>query len=213
VGPVLCMVTDRHRLAPDRPCGDALVQCVEVAARAGVHLIQIRERDMEGGPLTRLVVRCVEAVAGTRSRVLVNDRLDVALAAGAHGVHLPGHGVAAARARTMVPRGFLIGRSVHHASEAARVAAEGAIDYLVFGTVYPTASKAGIAPAGTAGLAAAVAAVSIPVLAIGGVTVERAPEVARTGAAGVAAIGMFADSCTHGIDPLKALVAELTRQW
>jgi len=206
------MVTDRHRLDPFRG-EDALVRCVAAAARAGVDLVQVRERDLEGGALTRLVLRCVEAVAGTRSRVLVNDRLDVALAAGAHGVHLPGHGFSAARARAIVPPGFLIGRSVHHAGEAARVAEEGGVDYLVFGTVFPTSSKAGVAPAGVSGLAAAVAAVRLPVLAIGGITVERAREIGRAGAAGVAAIGMFAETCTLGIDPLHALVAEWTRQW
>ena len=213
--PVLCMVSDRHRFAPlrARSSEDALVECVAAAARAGVDLIQMRERDLEGGALTRLVGRCVEAVRPTRARVIVNDRLDVALAAGAHGLHLPGHGFAASRARAIAPPGFLIGRSVHHASEAARVEEEGGLDYLVFGTVFPTASKAGLAPAGVEGLAAAVAAVRLPVLAIGGVTAARAHDIAGAGAAGAAAIGMFADSCTDGIDALKALVAQWSRQW
>jgi thiamine-phosphate pyrophosphorylase len=190
-----------------------LVECVGAAAQAGVDLIQVRERDLDGGALTRLVYRCVEAVARTHARVLVNDRVDVALAAGAHGVHLPGHGVPAARVRPNVPHGFLIGRSVHHASEAARVAEEGGLDYLVFGTVFATASKAGIAAAGVKGLAAAAEAVPLPVLAIGGVTLDRAPEVARSGAAGAAAIAMFADAFVHGIDQLSALVSQWTRQW
>jgi thiamine-phosphate diphosphorylase len=216
MAPVLCLVTDRHQLArlraPHRE-EDAVVACVAAAARAGVDLIQVRERDLEGGALTRLVQRCVAAAAGTRTRVLVNDRVDVALAAGAHGVHLPGHGVPAVRVRGIVPRGFLIGRSVHHASEAARVAAEGGLDYLVFGTVFATASKPGLAPAGVKGLAAAAAAVPLPVLAIGGVTLDAAPEIARAGAAGAAAIAMFADACAHGIDRLNALVAQWARQW
>jgi thiamine-phosphate diphosphorylase len=209
VGPVLCLVTDRHRLGDE----DAVVRCVAAAARAGIDLIQVRERDLEGRSLTRLVHRCVDAVAGTRARVLVNDRVDVALAAGAHGVHLPGHGVPAPRVRTIVPYGFLIGRSVHHASEAARVAEEGGLDYLIFGTVFATSSKAGIAPAGVGGLAATARAVSLPVLAIGGVTLNRAPEIAQSGAAGAAAIAMFADACAHGIDQLDALVAQWARQW
>lgn len=218
--PVLCLVTDRHRFARLRSSSvgatseeDALVGCVAAAARAGVDLIQVRERDLDGGALTRLVHRCVEAVAGTRARVLVNDRVDVALAARAHGVHLPGHGVPAARLRGIVPRGFLIGRSVHHATEAARVVEEGGLDYLVFGTVFATASKAGVAPSGVDGLAAAVAAVPLPVLAIGGISLERAAEIARSGAAGVAAIAMFADLCVQGIDRLNALVAQWAREW
>ena len=213
MGPVLCMVTDRRRLPAQQSREGALVRCVGLAARAGVHLIQIREPDLDGGPLASLVLRCVEAVAGTRARVLVNDRLDVALAAGAHGVHLPGHGFSASRVRPAVPAGFLIGRSVHHATEAARVAEEGAVDYLVFGSVYPTPSKAGMAPAGVAALAAAVAAVRIPVLAIGGIRAERMPDVWRSGAAGIAAIGIFAHACTLEIDPFPALVAELSRGW
>lgn len=161
----------------------------------------------------RLVHRCVAAVAGTRTRLVVNDRVDVALAAGAHGVHLPGHGVPAARVRRIVPQGFLIGRSVHHASEAARVSKEGGLDYLVFGTVFATASKAGVAPAGVHGLAAAAAAVPLPVLGIGGVTVDRASAVARSGAAGAAAIAMFAEACVDGVDGLNALVAQWASQW
>jgi thiamine-phosphate diphosphorylase len=221
VRPVLCMVTDRRRAFHQAAGGaahhedleDALVRSVVLAARAGIDLVQVRERDLEGAALTRVLSRCVGAVAGTRTRVLVNDRLDCALAAGAHGVHLPGHGVAASRVRHIVPRGFLIGRSVHDASEAARVTGEGGLDYLVFGTVFPTPAKADVAPAGLRGLAAAAAATPLPVLAIGGVTVDRANEVARTGAAGVAAIGMFADACAHGIDSLEALVAQWARQW
>jgi len=215
VRPVLCLVTDRHLLSRigSSSAEERLVACVAAAARAGVDLIQVRERDLEGGPLTRLVRRCVEAVGGTRARVLVNDRVDVALAAGAHGVHLPGHGVPAARIRRIVPRGFLIGRSVHHASEAVRVVEDGGLDYLLFGTVFSTPSKADVAPAGVDRLAAAVAAVPLPVLAIGGITPDRAPDIARSGAAGAAAIAMFADACVQGIDRLNALVAQWAREW
>lgn len=208
--PVLCLVTDRHRLAPGVDAGaqlDALVDCVAAAARAGVDLVQVRERDLDGGALMRLVQRCVLAVRGSRARVLVNDRADVALAAGAHGVHLPGHGVPASRLRLLTPPGFLVGRSVHHATEAERVVRDGGVDYLVFGAVFPTPSKTGINPAGIRGLRDAVAAVSVPVLAIGGVTLERAPQIARAGAAGFAAIGLFADACTDRGDHLHALVA------
>jgi thiamine-phosphate pyrophosphorylase len=206
------MVTDRQRLAAAGPAEVVLPRCVAAAAEAGVHLIQVRERDLDAGPLTRLVSACVAAVAGSRARVIVNDRLDVALAAGAHGVHLPGHGVPAARVRAAVPPGFLVGRSVHHASEAARVAAEGGLDYLVFGTVFATRSKAGVRAAGVEALAAAVAAAPLPVLAIGGITAERAPLIASTGAAGIAAIGMFADPCSRGLEP-KSAVAQLIGGW
>jgi thiamine-phosphate pyrophosphorylase len=196
------MITDRRRLGSDGE--DRLAGRVGTAARAGVHLVQIRERELDGGPYLRLVARCVDAVRGTRARILVNDRVDVALAAGAHGVHLRADSVAASRVRGVVPPGFLIGRSVHSVAEALRAAADGGADYLMFGTVFPTASKPGQAAAGTTALAELVGATSLPVLAVGGVTVATAPEVARTGAAGVAAIALFA----HGSDDdLHAAVA------
>jgi thiamine-phosphate pyrophosphorylase len=184
------MITDRRRLGPD---GDNLLAGrVGAAARAGVHLVQIRERDLEGGPFLRLVARCVDAVRGTRARILVNDRVDVALAAGAHGVHLRADSAAASRVRRVVPSGFLIGRSVHSMAEALGATADGGADYLMFGTVFPTASKPGQAAAGTTALAEVVVATPLPVLAVGGVTIATAPDVARTGAAGLAAITLFA---------------------
>jgi thiamine-phosphate pyrophosphorylase len=86
VHPVVYMITDRQRLG--ERAGAALVRRVAAAARAGMHLIQIRERDMSDGELLTLVMQAVEAVRGTRTRILVNDRVDVAMVAGAHGVHL-----------------------------------------------------------------------------------------------------------------------------
>ncbi|HXD20186.1 MAG TPA: thiamine phosphate synthase [Vicinamibacterales bacterium] len=182
-------MTDRHRLGP--AWETALVEHVREAARAGVHLVQVRERDLDGGPLARLVSSCVEAVRGTGTRVLVNDRLDVALAAGAHGVHLRADSFAAQRARACAPPRFLIGRSVHSLAETLAATEEGATDYLVFGTVFETTSKPGLAVAGVAGLAAAAAATRLPVLAIGGITAARIGEVMAAGASGVAGISMF----------------------
>lgn len=144
----------------------------------------------------------------TPTRVVVNDRLDVAVAAGAHGVHLRGDSIAPERARSMVPAGFLIGRSVHGAGEAV-LAARGA-DYCVAGTVFPTPSKPGLRqPLGLEGLEAIVRAVPLPVLAIGGVSMERIEAVAATGAAGMAAIGLFdADA-----DDLVVVVREARRRF
>jgi thiamine-phosphate diphosphorylase len=192
VRPVVCMITDRRRFGQH---GEAvLIHRMALAALAGIHLIQIRERDMADGALLALVVRAVEAVRGTRTRILVNDRLDVAIAAGAHGVHLRGDSTPARRARSAVPRGFLIGRSVHSSEEIAQVSNEGGLDYLLFGTVFATASKPGRPATGIAGLVGAVdAAKGLPVLAIGGMTAGTAGQLARTGCAGFAAIGQFAD--------------------
>jgi len=187
--PVACLITDRARGAGG---ADGTVERVRWAARAGVHLVQVRERDLDGGPLTTLVRRCVEAVRGSRARVIVNDRLDVALAAGAHGVHLRADSMPAHKVRTLCPPGFLVGRSVHARDEAMDAAAAGGLDYLLFGTVFSTSSKPGHAPAGSSALAAVAAAAGLPVLAVGGVTPDNVGQVAAAGAAGFAAIALFA---------------------
>ena len=189
VAPVICMITDRHRVGGE----DMLVRRVEAAARAGVHLIQIRERDLDGGPLLRLVRRCVEVTRSTGARILVNDRVDIALSAGAHGVHLRGDSISATRLRSISPPGFIVGRSVHARVEAMNVSSAGGLDYLVFGPVFSTASKPHSTPAGVHALADVLAATPIPVLAIGGITRETLRSTARAGAAGFAAIGLFAD--------------------
>ena len=125
----------------------------------------------------------------TPTRLVVNDRLDVALACGADGVHLRGDSIPIAAARRLAPAGFLIGRSVHGVAEA--IAAAGA-DYLIAGTVFASASKPAQAERlGIAGLRSIVTAVHRPVLAIGGIAGDRVRDVAEAGAAGFAAIGLF----------------------
>ncbi len=120
--PVLCAVTDRGRWGGG--CDDVVAQVARLA-RLGVHLVQVRERDLDGAALVALVQRCVEAVRGTGTRVLVNDRVDVAIAAGAHGVHLRGDSMPAYRVRDLVGRGAVVGRSVHALDEGMAVAAAG----------------------------------------------------------------------------------------
>jgi thiamine-phosphate pyrophosphorylase len=183
------MITDRRRFAAE----NALVQRVAAVSAAGVNLVQIRERDMEARDLSRLVARCVTAVRNTRTRILVNDRLDVALTSGAHGVHLRGDSMPASRARALAPIGFLIGRSVHTVAEAVTAHAEGGLDYLLFGAVFATASKPGQPPAGVQALADVVGATPLPVLAVGGISSDTAPQLDGAGCAGFAAIGWFAD--------------------
>jgi thiamine-phosphate pyrophosphorylase len=181
---IICLVTDRRRRSP--------VEQAREAAEARVDIIHIRERDLEARELRALVEAVVGATRGSTTRVVVNDRIDVALAAGADGVHLRGDSILAARARLLAPPGFLIGSSVRTAADA--VAAAGASDYLVAGTVFPTASKPGLTTLlGLEGLSAIAGAVTVPVLAIGGVSVARAADLLATGAQGVAAIGLFAD--------------------
>lgn len=199
------MVTNRRLYgAGEAEAQERVVEAAHRAAQAGVDLIQLRERDLEALDQMVLARKVTQAVSGTACKVLVNDRVDVALASGVDGVHLPAAGVSSDRVRQMVPDGFLIGRSVHDEGEAS---GQDASDYLVFGTVFPSAGKPlGHPVAGVHGLAAVVARTPRPVLAIGGVTVERVPEIARAGAAGIAAIGLFA---TATEDELRRIVERI----
>jgi thiamine-phosphate pyrophosphorylase len=188
-----CLVTDRRRLAGAGTTFDdartRLLTQLRDAVAAGVDLIQVRERDLEAADLAALVGDAVTLTRGTRSRVVVNDRLDIALACGADGVHLRGDSISPAHARRIVPPGFLIGRSVHTVDE---VSVTEPCDYLIAGTVFPSLSKdGGVSFLGIDGLRAIVRAARAPVLAIGGVTAARFDEVSATGAAGVAGIGLF----------------------
>ena len=196
--PVVCMITAQLSAAAGE---GGLVQRIGAAARAGTHIIHIRQPQLEGLALTRLVQRALGAIDGAAARILVNDRLDVALAAGAHGVHLRGNSMAAARVRTIAPPGFVIGRSVHSVDEALEAERDGGLDYLLFGTVFASTSKPGAAPAGLEGLARACGAVALPVLAIGGMTASTVAPVARAGAAGFAAIGLFANVAIDAMLP------------
>ena len=145
--PILCLVTDRVALAralgDAGPALDALERQVAAAIDAGVDLVQLRERDLEAGRLRDLAGAWAERARGSATRIVVNDRLDVALIAGAHGVHLRGESYSPAAARVLSPGGFLVGRSVHSASAAASAAEA---DYLVIGTVFATPSKPGATP-------------------------------------------------------------------
>lgn len=223
---MICLVSDRRRLSDGADGIDRLIDLVAAAARAGIDLIQIRERDLDARALADLVRRCVAAANGTRARVLVNDRVDVAVAAGAHGVHLRGDSIATAAARSLVGADAIIGRSVHTVDECAEVARAGGVDYLVFGTMYQTPSKdaahalasldelsaACRAAAGLPAEAGAGLQVAVPVLAIGGMTVERAAEAAAAGAAGIAGIGLFIPPAGISADRhLQAVTAGLQR--
>lgn len=213
---IVCLVTDGERIAArgvanGKSVEDLLVRQVSEAASAGVDLVQIREPNLDTRELCRLVERCVEAAAELPARIVVNDRADVALVAGAHGVHLRGDSYAASRVRSIAPSGFIVGRSVHDAGEAAAVTSAGGLDYIIFGPVFASASKApGHTTTGIEGLVAAVvAARPLPVLAIGGVSTRSAPAIRAAGAAGVAAIGLFLPGEVGGEPTLAGTVHRL----
>jgi thiamine-phosphate pyrophosphorylase len=195
--PIVMLVTSRARLAervgatPNdlESVTPHLLSQIESAAASGVTVIQLREPDLEARALARLTRAAMRVIAGTEASLVVNGRVDVALATGAHGVHLPEHGLPPDRVRALLPRPSLVGASIH----APVPALDGrALDYAVFGTIYETRSKAPwSALAGLDGLRRAVDVSAIPVLAIGGVTLARIAEIAATGAGGFAAIELF----------------------
>jgi len=182
----LCYITDRKALAP----GD-LPHRIRAAVGAGVDLVQIREKDLATRDLTALVQQAVEAAQGSSTRIVVNDRLDVALALDAAGVHLGRQSLPPEAVRRIVPKGFLVGVSCHSLREA-KAAQAAAADYIVFGPVFETASKRQYGPpVGLAQLRDAAAKISIPVLALGGITLERVKPCLDAGASGIAGISIF----------------------
>ena len=195
----VCYVTDRKALsaAPGEQTR-LLLEKMESAARAGVDWIQIREKDLCGRELADLVREALRRIPHA-CRILLNDRLDVAIAAGAGGVHLAESSLPVADAKRLVAgkaggADFLIGVSVHSLA-SARAAAHGGADYAIFGPVFETPSKAAFGrPQGLAQLGNVCANVAMPVLAIGGITTGRVRECIEAGAAGVAAVRLFQDS-------------------
>jgi thiamine-phosphate pyrophosphorylase len=159
-----------------------------------VDWIQIREKDLSARELLTLV-QSVQALPNPRGvKIIVNTRVDVALAAEAAGAHLPSGSPAPARWRTITPPGFLLGVSTHSIDEVRAAEQEGA-DYVVFGPVFDPISKPPDRVArGLEGLARAAGAVRIPVLALGGITQTNIEECLAAGAAGIAGISLF-QSC------------------
>lgn len=188
----LGIVSDRRRLAAaaGRPPLDGtalLAEQVAAAAACGVAFFQVREPDLGGAALLALT-RELAAIAGGRTRLVVNDRADVAAAAGT-GLHLRQASYGTASVRAWLPAATWISRAVHSVDG---VAAAGPVDALIAGTAAPSASKPpGSATLGPRGLAAIVAASRVPVFAIGGLGPAEWPWVAASGAFGMAAIGLF----------------------
>ena len=203
-GLTLCYITGRGGLRDDLPCQIAR------ALKAGVDLIQIREKDLSSRELYELARSALSLPNPAGTRILVNERVDVALAAGAAGVHLPSSAVAPPGIRSVTPPDFLIGVSCHGMEEVRRAETEGA-DYIVFGPVFPTLSKMRYGPPlGLSALTDAARAVRVPVLALGGVTLDNAGRCLDSGAAGIAGISLFQESANLSADvaTLRAIRSE-----
>jgi len=204
-GPAICFVTDRTATG-----GRPLVAVVAAAIAAGVARVQVREKDLDGGALLRLVRDIREAVkAPGRCQVIVNDRLDVALAARAAGVHLPAEGLPIEAVRARAGRRFLIGRSVHSLSEAQKARKEGA-DYLILGPIFPTPGKAAFGePLGVATLRKVIDLVPLPIWAIGGINGSTAPGLRGIPIAGICAISAIAaaDDPAAGVQAIAHALA------
>lgn len=209
--PWLVVVSDRARLcaAVRRPAGegcDLLIAQAAAAAATGVTAYQVREPDLDGRTLLTLVER-VASVAGDRLRVLVNDRADIAAAAGV-GLHLRSASMPAGRLRAWLPDGTWIMRAVH---DRAALAAAGPVDAVLAGTVRASASKpSGHPRLGFDGLAALAAGSPVPVVAIGGLSAGDWPLLDAAGAVGLAAIGMFLPQAGESIaTAMQRAVAEV----
>jgi thiamine-phosphate pyrophosphorylase len=197
VKPIVCYVTGRKSLG-EADATETLLARIRAAAEAGVDWVQIREREMGARALLELAKAAVAASAG-QARILINDRLDVALAAGAAGVHLRGESMPAGEVIPWLragnaPPDFLVGVSCHSLDDARQAEKAGA-NYLFFGPVFETPAKKQFgAPQGAEKLAEVCRAVKIPVIAIGGMSGDRSFECLRAGASGIAAIRMFQEA-------------------
>jgi thiamine-phosphate diphosphorylase len=203
--PVLCFVVSTES-AKD---GD-IEKVVGEAVAGGVSMVQLREKTMPAADLLALARRLKAATRG-RALLIINDRVDVALAVEADGVQLPENGLPTRIVSRLVGKYAVLGRSVHDAESAQAASREGA-DFVIAGTIYKSPSKPDAKPAGHALISEMTKDSSLPVLAIGGVTAEKVPELVKAGAAGVAVVSAI----TSAEDPkaaAEALTEALREAW
>lgn len=193
----LCLITDRTALGTGPGAIDAVVELARDAALAGIDLIQVREKDLSARASLELSRRVVDAASAGSARVVVNGRFDVALAAGAHGVHLTTSGMDAALVRSSTPSGFVIGVSTHSLEEVRAV--EGTADYVVCGPVLPSPLKTGAGTLGFAGVTDCASRSKVPVYALGGIDESTAKAFhSKISVEGVAAIRLFQSAWLEG---------------
>ena len=189
------LVSDRRRFpepAPGEVFSPAEWKVLTRALSLGIGAVQLREKDLDGGPLFARAQLLCELCARFEVPLLVNGRVDITCAVGAAGVHLPAGGLTVSDAREGLPAGALVGASVHGVADLPRAAGA---DYVIFGPIYETSNKPGYGPAQRAqGMAAFAAQASMPVLGIGGIRPENCHEICAAGAAGVAVMGAILEN-------------------
>ena len=194
-------------LVTDKAClhGRPLLKCVEEALAAGVTLVQYRAKAADGGVLYAEACRLKELCDKYNVPLIINDRLDIALAVGAAGVHLGQDDLPCAVARRLLGEDYIIGVSAHNPAEAVQAVSEGA-DYLGCGAVFGTATKHDVAKLGLENLRAIRKSVAVPMVGIGGITADNYAEVLATGADGAAIVsGILAQDDIGAV--VKKLVA------
>jgi len=195
--PILYLITrgaTDNTTTPASPAFQHILLQISAAVTAGVPLIQLREKRLTTRVLFELTERAVQLTRKTATRILVNDRADVARAAGADGVHLTSQSIDVKSIRKTFGKGFLIGASTHSSAEA-RAARDAGADFIVLGPIFPTASKEKYGPALGLDKLTEVAQelTPFPVLALGGIGFQNARDCLRAGAAGIAGISLFND--------------------
>ena len=201
--PLLCFVTDRKRCL-----GRDLEEVVAQAVAHGAGMVQLREKDLSARDLFELGTRVQNAIAG-RAKLILNDRVDVALALNADGVQLPEDGMPVADAMRIASPSMLIGRSVHSVSGAVEAQSDGA-DFLIAGTIFPSPSHPYGPTQGVDFLRALCREVSVPILAIGGVTTQNVGDVMEAGCSGVAVISAISEAEDPGA-AASSLVNEMVK--
>lgn len=195
--PLIYLITSGETSAQTTPATEDfahVLRLIEAAVAAEIDLLQIREKQLTGKTLYELALGAARITRGSKTKLLINDRADVAVAAGADGVHLTTSSIRSEIVRKAFGKELLIGASTHSLAEALAARAGGA-DFVVYGPIFETRSKVEYGePVGLDGLARISSHLApFPVLALGGITVERVADCMRAGASGIAAISMLQD--------------------
>jgi thiamine-phosphate pyrophosphorylase len=199
----------RLHVLTDARAGRHALHTATLAVQAGAPVIQLRVKGVTDRELYDLGVRLMAVCTQHNALCLVNDRVDIALAIGAHGTHLGADDLPVSAARRVAGPGHIIGGTAREPGRAAQLVAEGA-DYLGVGPAYATSTKDGLPdPLGPAGIGAVARAVSVPVIAIGGITADRVRELTAAGAYGVAVVSAVSDAPDPAL-ATRRLLAELS---